>query len=115
MRARDPRASIADALAAAQAIERFMDGCSFAQYLADEMLHSAVERQFEIVGEALSRALKANPALIERIPEAPKVIGLRNVLAHGYDAVVDATIFELARGDLPSLVERLRAVLEGIA
>lgn len=112
MRARDPRAVLTGAVAAAQKVVRFMDDSSLSEYAADEMLRSAVERQFEIVGEALSRALKADPGLIGRLPGAPKVIGFRNVLAHGYDVVSHATVYALAREDLPGLLERLETALE---
>jgi uncharacterized protein with HEPN domain len=52
---RDPKAYLWDAAAGATAIQRFISGRSYDDYLADEMLRSAVERQFEIVGEALSQ------------------------------------------------------------
>jgi len=115
MRTRDPRVFLADALDAVLAIRRFMGGCTSAEYASDVLLRSAVERQFEIVGEALRRTLAASPALIGRLPEAPKVIGFRNVLAHGYDTVDNDTVYELARAELPLLEKRLGALLEEIS
>jgi len=47
---------------------RFTAGKSVDDYLADDMLRAAVERRFEIIGEALSRLAKASPELAERIP-----------------------------------------------
>jgi uncharacterized protein with HEPN domain len=99
-------------LVAGQAIERFLEGRTLGQYVADEVLRSAVERQFEIVGEALSRALRVHPALSGSLPEASAVIAFRNVLAHGYDAVADDTVYDLAHEDLHELMERLVALLE---
>ena len=55
------------------------------------MLRSAVERQFEIVGEALSQLAKAAPELAAQIPDLPRIVAFRNILRHGY-AVVDNTI-----------------------
>jgi len=52
---RDPRALLWDARASGNAIERFLSGRHFDDYLEDEMLRSAVERQFEILGEALAQ------------------------------------------------------------
>ncbi len=112
MRGRDSRAYLADAMAAAQAIQRFLAGRSFAQYAGDEVLRSAVERQFEIAGEALNRALKADSGLAERLPEAPKVIAFRNVLAHDYAVVVDETVYSVATFDIPVLVEQIHALPE---
>lgn len=112
MRTRDPRVFLFDALSAAEAVTRFIGGCSPEQYQSDEILRSAVERQFEVLGEALNRAVKADPALIESLPDAPKVVAFRNVLAHGYDAVLDETVFAVATSDVPSLIQQLRLQLE---
>jgi uncharacterized protein with HEPN domain len=59
---RDPRAWLWDAQAAAEAIETFVSGLDAPGYAASELVHSAVERKFEIIGEALNQLAKANPA-----------------------------------------------------
>ena len=64
--AHDPRALLWDAITAGDAIDRFLSGKRFQDYLADEILRSAVERQFEILGEALSELSSAM-----RAPEIP--------------------------------------------
>jgi len=46
------------------------------------MLRSAVERQFEIVGEALNQLRQTDKATAAHIPDLPKAVGLRNVLIH---------------------------------
>lgn len=51
----DPRAFLWDALSAAEAIQGFVQNRDAGQYAADELLHSAVERKFEIIGEALGQ------------------------------------------------------------
>ena len=112
MRPRDPRVFLFDALSAAEAVTRFMGGCSLGQYESDEILRSAVERQFEIMGEALTRAMRADSALIDSLPDARKMIAFRNVLAHGYDAVLDETVFAIATFDVLLLIEQLRLQLE---
>jgi len=112
MRPRDPRVALADALAAGAAVERFLRGKTLDEYAGDELLSSGVERQFEIIGEALSRAIKADASLEARIPEVAGVIGFRNVLAHGYDAVSDTLVWSIARDRLPELLVRLRVLLD---
>jgi uncharacterized protein with HEPN domain len=47
---RDPRVYLLDAITAGQLIERFVAGKTLDDYQSDAMLHSAVERQFEIIG-----------------------------------------------------------------
>lgn len=72
------------------------------------MLTSAVERQFEIIGDALSRALRGDATIAARIPEAHEVIGLRNILAHGYDVTEDEIVYDAATSELPALLNKLR-------
>ena len=55
---RDARAFLWDAHAAAEAILEFVDGKSYSDYAGDRLLRSAVERQFEIIGEALNQLCK---------------------------------------------------------
>jgi uncharacterized protein with HEPN domain len=111
MRPRDPRIALAAVISAGEAIESFLDGRTFAEYGADLQLSSAVERQFEIVGEALGRAVRADSSLAASLPEAPEIVGFRNVLAHGYDAVSDALVWSIAREKLPALLAAVRNLL----
>jgi uncharacterized protein with HEPN domain len=111
MRRRDQRVALSGALEAAEAITRFVDGRSFADYEADPILSAAVERKFEIIGEALSSAVQADPALELRLPEARKAIGFRNVLAHDYEDVAASVVWSTAIEDVPRLTEKLRLLI----
>ena len=57
----EARKYLLDIQLAADRVDRFSKGKTFAQYLADEMLRAAVERQFGIIGEALSRLARDEP------------------------------------------------------
>lgn len=72
------------------------------------MLRSAVERQFEIVGEALNRLSRVDPETAALVPDLPRIVAFRNVLAHGYAVIDDALVWQVATRRLPDL----RAVLE---
>jgi len=100
---------------AADAIARFTLGRSFDGYLADHMLRSAVERQFEIIGEALSQLAKTDPVLAARIPDVRRIIGFRNVLIHGYDPIEDAAVWRAIELDLPALRAQAAALLTELA
>ncbi len=76
-----------DAQQAADRIARFTANKEFADYEADELLRSAVERQFEIIGEAFNRLTKVDALIADQIPDLPRIIAFRNVLIHGYATV----------------------------
>lgn len=106
----EARKYLTDIQAATERIARFTRGKRFEQYLADEMLRSAVERQFGIVGEALSRLSQDSPEIAAAIPDHAKIIGFRNILVHGYASVDDRLVWGVIENHLDPLrsaVERL--------
>lgn len=99
-----------DIQVAAGRIARFCKDKTFAQYLADEMLRSAVERQFGIIGEALSRLAKDDQDVAAGIPDYGKIIAFRNILIHGYATVDDRIVWGVIENHLATLqaaVQRL--------
>ena len=57
----------------------------FADYSKDIILKRAIERDLEIIGEAVNRILKENPDF--EIKNSRRIVGLRNQIIHGYDSV----------------------------
>jgi uncharacterized protein with HEPN domain len=96
---------------AAEAVSTFIAGRTLADYQADLMLRSAVERQFEILGEALARALRLDVGLQTRLPASRGAIDFRNVIAHDCDALAAATVWDIARNELPGLAADATAEL----
>jgi uncharacterized protein with HEPN domain len=105
-------AYLADMLDAARSIRRFTEGIGYGAFAADEMRFSAVERQFEILGEA---ARLLTEAFRDVHPELPtrKMIGLRNVIAHGYAEVDHRVLHHLAKVEIPQLIGTLEKLLAG--
>lgn len=101
-----------DALDAAQRLQRFVQGKGFADYLADELLRAAVERQFEIIGEALGQLRKADPDTAARIPDLPRMVGFRNVLIHAYATVDNRLVWGVVETHLDPLTDLLHRLLE---
>lgn len=95
-------------------IFRFVHGKDLAAYLADDLTRSAVERQFEIAGEALARLAKDNPALADRVPDYRQVIAFRNVLIHGYAAPDDVRVWRAIESDLPDLKTAVDELLSSL-
>ncbi len=111
----DPRVLLWDIEQAGADIRRFTDSMERNAYLEDRRTQAAVERKFEIIGEALNRLQKSHPEHATRIPDLHRIIGFRNVLAHGYDSVMPEDVWDYARNDLPELrrvVQTLLAELE---
>ncbi len=65
----DPRSLLWDIQDAADAIARFTSSLDSSGYAENEIVRAAVERKFEIIGEALSQLAKRDPALARRIPD----------------------------------------------
>jgi uncharacterized protein with HEPN domain len=72
-----------DALEACHAIQVFVAERTATDYEGNLMLRSAVERQFEIIGEALNQAEIEQPDLATLIPDLRRIVGLRNRIIHG--------------------------------
>ncbi len=108
---RDPAQYLEDMLAAAQAIQRFVHGITLESFVSNEEKRSAVERQVFIIGEAAARL----PARWRR-DDAPvpwrAVIGLRNLLAHGYWVIDAGELWQVATVHVPALAAHVRDLLE---
>jgi uncharacterized protein with HEPN domain len=107
---RDPRSLLWDAREAADAIATMTKGKNFDEFDRDIVLRSAVERQFEIVGEALAQLARVDAALAARIPNYREIIAFRNILIHGYAMIDRARVWRAVEHDLP----RLRAALHDL-
>ena len=111
---RDARTFLWDVCHAADRIEAFLQGRALADYLADSMLRSAVERQFEIIGEALNRLSRMAPDIAARIPDLARAVAMRNILIHGYAQVDSTAVWRTAHENLPDLRAQAAAALEGL-
>ncbi len=100
----DIRASSAFILGAAE-------GKRLGDYEADPLLRAAVERHFEIIGEAMSRLARKDPATAARISDYPSIIAFRNLLIHGYDLVDHAEVWKVISQHLPLLRREVEALL----
>ena len=100
-----------DMLTAGEDILRFLNNVSLPEYLESELLRPAVERKFEIVGEALTQARDLYPQLKDQIGEHREIVAFRNRVIHGYFAVDDEILYSTARDFLPALLEQIREIL----
>jgi uncharacterized protein with HEPN domain len=100
MMPRDIRAYLFDFIEACKLLRQFTVGKTFAAYKSDAMLRSAVERQFEIIGEALNQALRLDPGLTTRISHTGRIIAFRNRLIHVYASIADEVVWGILEKNL---------------
>nr|WP_315229212.1 HepT-like ribonuclease domain-containing protein [uncultured Albidiferax sp.] len=109
---RDPRAYLWDVRESALAIQSFTAGMDTTAYAGNAMAQAAVERKFEIIGEALNQLAKLDAALAARIPDLPQIVAFRNQLIHGYATVNVGTVWNIAQNALPTLLDAVQALLD---
>jgi uncharacterized protein with HEPN domain len=108
---RDPKSLLWDAHEAADVIASITAGKSFADFERDIVLRSAVERQFEIVGEALAQLARLDAAMAAKVPDLREIVGFRNVLIHGYAVIDPARVWQVVEDNLQQLRASLAALL----
>ena len=109
---RDPRAFLWDVREAALAIQSFTTGMDATTYAAYAMAQSAVERKFEIIGEALNQLAKLDADMAARISDLPKIVAFRNQLIHGYATVNVSTVWNVTQSAVPPLLQSVQALLD---
>ena len=108
---RDRRAFLWDVAYAAQAIQTFTQGMDAEAYRQSDLVQAAVERKFEVIGEALNQLSKVDSALASRIPDLAQVVAFRNQLIHGYATVSADTVWSVIQFSLPMLLSTSRSLL----
>jgi len=98
---------------AGRAIEDFVRGRTREDYQAELMLRSAVERQFEILGEALRRLTVLDPTITTEISEHGRIIAFRNIIAHGYDTLDGDIVWQAVTEKLPVPLREIDTMLAG--
>jgi len=110
---RDAKAYLHDIQEAGKHILAFTQGMSMEDYCRSELVKAAVERKFAVIGEVLVRLREDYPGLLERISDAEKIIGFRNVLVHGYDIIEDATVWSAIESNLRILLQEVESLQNG--
>jgi uncharacterized protein with HEPN domain len=111
-----PRAPklLEDIRSAADFVQTVTDGVALQEFKQNRMLRQAVERNFEIIGEAMRRLEKDDPHTAARISDYRRIIAFRNVLIHGYDVIDPAIVWSAVEVDLAPLLADVQALLHSV-
>jgi uncharacterized protein with HEPN domain len=108
---RSLRAYLWDIEQAASDINTFTGGKQLGEYENDTMLRAAVERKFEVIGEALGQAQRFFPDVVGRVTNSQQIIAFRNRLIHGYATVRHALLWDIVQANLPQLRQEISQLL----
>jgi len=111
MTLRDRDAFLWDMLQAARKIEDFIGRAGLDDYQSNDLLRSAVERQFLIIGEAASQCVRRFPELKEEIGDIDRIVAFRNRLVHGYAVISDDVVWAIAHDELPRLRDDIQRLI----
>ncbi|TRW23332.1 DUF86 domain-containing protein [Flavobacterium zepuense] len=102
-----------DISAAIDEIESYFENSekNFFTYKQNTMLKRAVERDLEIIGEAVNRIITRDESLAAKITNSKAIIGLRNQVIHAYDNISDENIWSILINHLPKLKTEVKALI----
>ena len=115
MKRRETLKYLQDIVDACARLAEFTERKSYNDYCRESLLRSAVERQFEIIGEALNQALKVDPKLAESISNSGRIIAFRNRLIHAYGEISNELVWSILETQLPRLDAEARTVRNKLA
>ena len=110
MSERTPQLFLQDILDSGESIQSYLQGITFEQFERERMRHSAVIREFEIIGEAVG---KLPEQMNDRFPDVPwqDIKDFRNLLTNEYFGVDLQIVWNTIQSDLPQLLAAVRTML----
>lgn len=107
----EPEKYLYDMLSSCEFLLDFTGSKKVDDYINDRAFRSAVERELQIIGEALIQLEKLESSMAARIPEYQNIIGFRHVLVHGYDSLDPMTVWNVIETKLAGLTEKIKSLL----
>ncbi len=109
---REAGAHLWDAAEAAKLVCEFASGRTKAEFNSDLVIRSAIERQLEILGEALKRLRRDDADTAARVPGLDRIVGMRNVLAHEYGDIDYEILWRATTTEIPTLIPILNQLVD---
>ena len=108
---RDTLGMLEDIHEAAGFIAADTAGMTAQSFEQDRRTRQLVERNFEIIGEAVNRLSRHAPSVVDRMTAYQHIVSLRNALIHGYDVIDHPTLWQTVQESLPVLRAEIEALI----
>ena len=111
MSRREPKKYLYDILNCCEFLLDLTRGKTVKDYKEDRAFRSALERELQIIGEAMLQLDYLAPDVAGKIADYRNIIGFRHVLVHGYDSLDPATVWNIVETKLAVLHQQVKALL----
>ncbi len=108
----DPEKYLFDIRSSAEFLLEFTANKTVDDYSQDRAFRSAIERELQVIGEAVMQLDRVAPDVALRITDHQSIIGFRHVLVHGYDSLRPETVWNVIEEKLPVLVREVQTLLK---
>lgn len=112
---RDPRKYLQDVVSCCEFLIEFARNRSIEDYVRDRGFRSAVERELQIIGEAVMQLAQVAPPIASEISEYESIIGFRHILVHGYDSLDANTVWDVVQNKVGKLESEAKTLLDGLS
>jgi uncharacterized protein with HEPN domain len=111
MSLRNPKKYLYDIINCSEFVLELTKGKTVDDYKKDRVFRSALERELQIIGEAMLQLDRVSPETVEEISEHRSIIGFRHVLVHGYDSLDPDTVWNVVETKIAILLKQAKALL----
>lgn len=111
MSLRNPKKYLHDIINCSEFVLELTKDKTVEDYKNDRVFRSALERELQIIGEAMLQLDRMSPETVEKISEHRSIIGFRHILVHGYDSLDPYTVWNVVETKIAILLEQAKALL----
>ena len=109
---RNPKKYLYDIINCSEFVLELTKNKTVEDYKNDRVFRSALERELQIIGEAMLQLDRVNPETVEEISEHRSIIGFRHVLVHGYDSLDPDTVWNVVETKIALLLDQAKELLQ---
>jgi uncharacterized protein with HEPN domain len=112
MSLRNPKKYLYDIINCSEFVLQLTEDKTVEDYKNDRIFRSALERELQIIGEAMLQLDRVSPETVEKISEHRSIIGFRHVLVHGYDSLDPDTVWNVVETKIALLLNQAKELLQ---